>query len=383
MPETISVNPQLLRWARERAALAPAELARRVGLKEERVQEWETTGELPLAHLERLASKTYTPVGYLFLPEPPEERLPIPDYRTPHGGLVLRPSPDLLDTIYSCQQRQDWYRELLVAEGDEPISFIASATMQEPAAEVARRLRGAFGLTRGERAEAKTWEEALTALVERIETAGVLVMRNGVVGNNTHRKLDVGEFRGLALSDPHAPLVFINAADAKGAQMFTLAHEVAHLWLGQSGVSDVDVGSAQAAERYCNAVAAEVLVPMEEFSAVWRGSSDRLDEARRLAREFKVSALVILIRAREAGAIGWEEFNDAYAAERARSFEAPTSTGGNFYNTQGSRLGKRFARAVIASALEGRTTYKEAFQLLGLKRASSFDELAHKVGVTG
>jgi transcriptional regulator with XRE-family HTH domain len=101
MSANVSVQPQLLRWARERASLAPEQLARRVGLKEARVTQWETTGQLSLAHLERVASKTYTPVGFFFLPEPPEETLPIPDFRTLDGDRVKRPSPNLLDNHLS------------------------------------------------------------------------------------------------------------------------------------------------------------------------------------------------------------------------------------------------------------------------------------------
>lgn len=382
MSVKVNVQPQLLRWARERAALDPAELARKVGLKEERVTEWEQTGELTLAWLERIANKTYTPVGYLFLPAPPLETLPIPDFRTVGSDEVRRPSADLLDTIYLCQQRQEWFREYLVGEGEEPLAFVGSATIADPPAAVAARIRTTVGLESQQRAALPSGGEALTAMVEGIEAAGILVMRNGVVGNNTHRKLDVREFRGFALSDKHAPLLFVNAADSKAAQMFTLAHELGHLWLGQSGVSDVDLHPTQQSERYCNAVAAEALVPVAEFRARWRGDGKPLDQARRLAREFKVSTLVVLIRAWEAGKLTEGEFDKMYGAERARVWERPPASGGDFYRTQGSRLGKRFARAVISSTLEGGTPYKEAFRLLGVKKGETFDELARTLGVT-
>jgi Zn-dependent peptidase ImmA (M78 family) len=164
--------------------------------------------------------------------------------------------------------------------------------------------------------------------------------------------------------------------------MFTLAHELAHLWLGESGVSAAEPGSSQSSERYCNVVAAEVLVPLEDFKAAWRPGSAPLEEARRLSRQFTVSTLVMLIRAREAGALGQEEFQALYSAETAQAKQAASASGGDFYRTQGSRLGKRFATAVIASALEGRTSYKEALQLLGLRKTTSFDQLARRLGVT-
>src|SRR5438067_2306014 len=146
MAVKVTVRPQLLRWARERAELDPAELARRVGLREERVSEWERTGELTLSHLERVAEKTWTPIGYLFLPAPPRESLPIADFRTPAGEGVRAPSPNLLDTIYLCQQRQEWYREFLIAEREDPLPFVGSASLQDSPDTVGRRIRDALGL---------------------------------------------------------------------------------------------------------------------------------------------------------------------------------------------------------------------------------------------
>lgn len=381
-PVTVTVQPRLLRWARERASLATADLAKRVGLKEERVIEWEATGRLTLAHMEKIAGNTYTPIGFLFLPAPPRETLPITDFRTREGEDLRNPSANLLDTTYQCQQRQNWYRDHLVAEGEESLSFVASASLADPPAAVAGRIRAIIGLESRQRTSAPNRDEALRAMVEKVEAARILVMRNSVVGNNNYRKLDPREFSGFALSDEYAPLVFINASDWDSAKIFTLAHELGHLWLGQSGVSHVDFDAAQQSERFCNAVAAEVLAPMDEFRDAWRKTAEPLDEARRLADMFKVSTLVALIRARDAGLISQKKFDALYEAERVgwRPPESKTS-GGEFYKTQGSRLGQRFARAVIVSTLEGRTTFTEAFRLLGLKREKTFDELGKKLGV--
>ncbi|MGN2393362.1 ImmA/IrrE family metallo-endopeptidase, partial [Pelomicrobium sp. G1] len=118
-----------------------------------------------------------------------------------------------------------------------------------------------------------SWEAAVLELRRRIEDIGVLVVVNGVVGNNTHRKLDVEEFRGFALADPYAPLIFVNGADAKSAQMFTLAHELAHLWLGPAGEGlsgyDKILQGDHRVERFCDRAAAEFLVPGREFKAHW------------------------------------------------------------------------------------------------------------------
>ena len=382
MAVKVSVEPRLLKWARERAALAREELARKINLKPERIAEWESSGELTLGHLERLAASTHTPIGYLFLPEPPGEQLPIADFRSPAGGRVDPPSPELLETLYQSQERQLWYRDYLESAGEPRLEFVGSVSLRDPSAQVAGRIRESLGLHQQDRAAIRTWEQALRELLVRIEALGVLVMRNGIVGNNTHRKLDVAEFRGFALSDAFAPLIFVNAADSRSAQMFTLIHELTHIWLGESGVSDASPRSNLPSERFSNRVAAETLVPMQEFMATWRASEDPGLEAGRVARVFKVSPLVVLIRAYEAGVIKDDVFEATYAAEvkRAREATAAAGSGGDFYNTQRSRVGSRFATAVIASALEGRTDYREAYHLLGLRRSRTFDEFARELG---
>ena len=383
MSVNVSVRPELLRWARQRGSLSPDEMATAMKVPLEKVVEWERSGSITLARLKKLAQKTHTPLGYLFLQEPPDDSLPIADFRTKARGKSERPSPDLLDTLYLCQRRQAWYRDYLISEGAQPLSFVGSVTVSAEPNAVARRMEQTIGLSTAARANLPTWMEALRDLVRRIEDAGILVMRSSIVGNNTHRKLDVDEFRGFALSDEYAPLIFVNAADAKAAQMFTLAHELTHIWLGQSGVSDIQIGSDNRAERFCNSVAAEVLVPMAEFRQLWQHTANASAEIQTLAKHFKVSALVLLIRALEAGSVSYDQFHELYSDELARQKGAPTGTGGDFYKTQGSRLGRQFSEAVIVSALTGRLTYTEAFRLLGVRSEKVLDNMAQRLGVVG
>jgi len=206
-----------------------------------------------------------------------------------------------------------------------------------------------------------------------------------VVGSNNTRKLDPDEFRGFALSDRLAPLVFVNGSDTKSAQMFTLAHELAHLWLGQSALSDVTVAnvSQHDVERWCNQVAAELLVPLEAFNRDYQLSADVQQEIQRLARVFKVSTLVILRRMHDAGGLSRERFWKLYHEEvsRLQSLMDARTGGGNYYRTTTSRVSHRFTRAIVTSALEGRSTFTEAFRLLGCKKMSTFTSLGQHVGV--
>lgn len=378
----IPINPELLTWARERAGLDTLALSGRFP----KLSEWEA-GELQptLRQLEDFARAVHVAVGLLFLPAPPDEPLPIPDFRTVGDRELKRPSPNLLDTIYLCQQRQDWFRDYARVHSLPALDFIGTARVQNSPLEVAEAMRQTLELNIAQRQRLPTWTDALRQLISKMEDAGVLVMASGVVGSNSHRKLDVEEFRGFALADDLAPLVFINGADSKAAQMFTLAHELAHLWLGESGISDPEAGrvAEPGIERWCNAVAAEFLMPLAMLQQDYQAGTPIADEIQRLARSFKVSTLVALRRLYDAGFIDeptlWQSYREELA--RIRALDRGGSGGGDFYRTLGARTGKRFARAVLSSTLEGQTLFQDAFRMLGMRKTSTFYEAARELGV--
>jgi Zn-dependent peptidase ImmA (M78 family)/transcriptional regulator with XRE-family HTH domain len=374
----VQVRPELLRWARERAGLSLEVLARRIP----QLPAWEQGETHPtLKQMEKFAKATYAPVGYLFLAEPPVEGVPIPDFRTLASIRVNRPSPDLLDTVYICQQRQEWYRDFARSEGEGRLPFVGSSALTGDIGEAAARMRTALGFSIEERRQIPTWTDAVRRFIEQADLLGVLVMVSGVVGSNDRRKLDPREFRGFALSDDLAPLVFINGADTKAAQMFTLAHELAHIWLGQSALSDVDPASVPShrVEIWCNQVAAEFLVPIEDLRTEYRRRVGLQEECGRLARFFKVSTLVILRRLCDAGVMSPDDMWQAYNEEVARLQAIPRASGGDFYLTRAARVSKRFARALVVSTLEGQTLHRDAFRLLGFSKLETFRELGRSV----
>ena len=376
----VPIQPVLLRWARERAGYGADALAGRFP----KLHEWERGEVQPtLKQLEAFAKATHAPVGFFFLAEPPVERVPIPDFRTVANIYMDRPSPDLLDTVYLCQQRQDWYRDFARSMHEPALDFVGSARLDDDIVRTAATMRRSLGLDLEERRKLASWTDALQRFIDQADALGVLVMVSGVVGSNNRRGLNPHEFRGFALADPLAPLVFINGADTKAAQMFTLAHELAHLWLGQSAVSDAAARAApaQGVERWCNRVAAELLVPLSALRDEFDGRADLRDELRRLARRFKVSSLVILRRIHDAGRLARDELWTAYDAELERLNALPKGDGGNFYLTLGARVSKRFARALVVNTLEGRTAFTETFRMLGLKKMTTFNELGRSLGV--
>jgi Zn-dependent peptidase ImmA (M78 family) len=380
MPVRVNVAPSLLEWAVERAGWDDETTQRRAP----KLDEWLSGNRLPtLKQLEKFAHATHTPFGLLFLSEPPNEPVPIPDMRTIGNAVVPRPSADLLDTIYACQARQDWYREYVRDQDVPDLPFVGSATVDTPVVQAAQMIRSALGFNLTDRTVFSNSDDALRQLIDRIENIGVLVMVSGIVGGDTHRALDPQEFRGFALSDPHAPLIFVNGADTKAAQIFTLIHELAHIWLGGSALSDAAMTSRGGVteELWCNRVAAEVLVPLSTLRADYQGEPTT-QEVSRLARRYKVSTLVILKRLFDAGDLEWDDYRQLYEEEREAVIAlAKRRRGGDYYNTQPLRLSRHFARAVIASTYEGSTSFREAFRLLGTRKHETFTRLADEIGV--
>ncbi len=376
----VTIKSEMLIWASRRSRQSMESIRR----KFPKFELW-CKGEVTptLKQIENFAMFTHTPLGFLFLQEPPIEKVPIPDFRTFGDVKSRQPSPDLLDTIFICQQRQEWYREFMRTSGEEPLQFIGIANPKDDVVEFAARIRNALGFDLEERREMHTWSDALRSFIEQADELGIMVMVSGVVGNNNQRKLDPYEFRGFALVDQLAPLVFINGSDTKSAQMFTLAHELAHVWLGQSALSDAQLEqiAGNQIEHWCNLVAAELLVPLAELRDEYKKSKSISDEVNRLARRFKVSTLVILRRIHDAGGLDKEQFWKAYKDELERILALPSGTGGNFYLTQAARVSKRFARALIANTLEGQTLYHDAFRMLGFSKLETFRDLGHTLGV--
>ena len=367
----VPVSPEMLTWACERAGYDVEHFSQKVP----QLNSWIKNERHPtLKQLEKLAHITHTPFGYLFLPDPPEETLPVPDYRTVTGTSQNRPSPNLLDTIYAMQHRQDWFREFLIEEGMEPLPFVASARLSDEPENVGHEMRKILGLGNRWAAKIRTWESSVGELRRLIEELGVMAVINGIVGNNTSRRLDVNEFRGFALTDPYAPLIFVNGSDTRSAQMFTLAHELAHIWLGKKGLSGFEMllpGETDV-EKWCNQTASEFLVPTQELHTHWGNVRHEANPFEELARIFKVSPIVAARRVLDLKFVSRNTFFDFYKdyVRRERKKDDAKLGGGDFYKTQNSRVGKLFAIRVLRAAKEGRIQFKEAHDLTGLRGAS-------------
>ena len=379
------VNPALDTWVRERAGLAPETLVTRFP----KLTDWESGSIQPtIKQLDDFAAKVHVPVGYLFRSEPPIESIAISDFRTIATKQLTNPSPYILDVIHACQARQTWYRNYARSESLTESPFISSVSIDHSTVDVAAQITDTLEFSVHDRRDCSSWTDVLRRFIAAADESGILFMVNGIVGSNTTRRLDPKEFRGFTLSDAWAPLVFVNGADTRAAQMFTLAHEIAHLWLGTSGVSNcqaVPTSNPRSVEVWCNEVAAEFLVPLSALREELSKDESMSNAIQRLTRVFKVSSFVVLRRLLDAGWLSRNQFEKAWRYENSR-LQSVTRQGfdggGDFYRTTVSRVGRRFAQALVASAKECQTLFRDAYRTLGVRSGSRFEELAKQVGVT-
>jgi Zn-dependent peptidase ImmA (M78 family)/DNA-binding XRE family transcriptional regulator len=380
------IQPKILTWARNRAHLAIEDLARKVGIKKaEKVVCWEKGEEQPtFKQAQKLAKALYIPFGYLFLETPPQEKASIPDLRTLGDRKTFSYSPDLKEVIADVQRKIEWYKDYLKEIGAEKLAFAGKFKNDDDYRVISKSITETLQLNLADRKVAPNWEAFFTLLVERAEEAGIIVLRSGKVGSNTRRVLDVKEFRGFVVYDEYSPFVFINGTDAKAAQIFTLIHELVHIWLGESGVSDNGISSVSHAlndtERLCNNVAAEVLVPKEDLNGRWKTGVNFEQQISSIAAFYRVSTVVLARRLLDLGFID-EDLYWGYFRQQERKWKSNNkSPGGSYYNTLPVSNGKKFTKAVLYSVFSHKTLYRDGARILGIKPAN-LNRLAESVGI--
>jgi len=382
MTVRVSVSPDVLLWALDRAPDPNAVTTALPG-----IDRW-VSGEIAptVKQLHDFAARTGTAYGYFFLPAPPAIDLPIEDFREGFDGDRYRdPSVNLLAVIHQSLRRQDWYRDYATENGFGEVEIVgrgAGMSAREAAADMRRSLDYEVRSRTGNRTDQRK------RLLNAFEALGGLTVVTSMVENNTHRPLDSEEFRGFSLVDAIAPLVFVNARQTINGQLFTLAHEFAHVWKGIGGISDEDprYDPQSDVERWCNAVASEFLVPSadlrQRYSAV---SSLRLtDQIDRLASAYRCGTLVVLQAIRRERLYDFDDFQGDYDAEveRLRGFDrSETGAGGQFIYNQPFRIGTRLSRALISDAMAGRTRFTDATRLMSFKSMKNFDSYASYLGM--
>ena len=361
----VNIKPDIITWAIQRAGYELQDFA----AKFPSVTDWLEDRKQPtVKQLEKFSHKVHLPFGYLFLAEPPIERLPIPFFRSNQRGRANQNvGVNVYDTIMLMQQRQGWLRDYLEDNDYESLPFVGKYPNNQNVAEIVADIRRVLGLENEWASSFQKVETAVDHLTQKIEDAGIIVVFNGVVENNTSRPIKVDECRGFVLVDEIAPFMFVNNADGKAAQLFTIVHELAHIWTGHSAGFDFRqlLPANDPTEILCDKVAAEFLVPEASFSRIW---SERADIVY-VAKHFKVSQIVIARRALDMGKINMTSFFNFYNnyINQLQYKKESQASGGDFYATTKKRLSLTFAARINQAVKTNQLLYRDAYKLTSLK----------------
>lgn len=354
------------------------------------VKQWKTGEKKPtFKQVQDLSKKTNIPLGYFFLKTPPQEECKIIEYRTIDSLGVEGGSRNLLDVVDNMTDVQEWMKNYLINNGYDALSFVGKYRDTDDLDEVIDNMRNKLKMSINWHEKNKTAEDAYKRLRYTFEEVGIIVMANGVVGQNTHRKLDIKEFRAFTLIDKYAPLIFINTNDSINGKIFSLLHEAAHIWFGVNSFYNDKYGTSSDVsriEKMCNYIAAELLVPSNIFIKKWNESEIRFElKVEKLAKEFNCSRCVIARKALDFSFISIYQYTNV-VDECIKQYEkslinSSKKSGGDYYNTMVSRLDHRLVTALANSAKEGKTQYREVYQLTNTNRVT-FEKIIERVGGT-
>lgn len=358
-----NINSEIVEWAIRRNGMEPEEFY----AQNPKVRKWINKEVFPtVKQLEDFTHKVHVPFGYLFLSQPPNEKIDIPFFRT-GNNISNKVSLNVFHTIQLIQDRQNWLTEYLDELGFDDLEFVGKYQVHTNPLAIVNDIRKTLNLDIDWSSKYNKWEDALDFLTTQIEEIGIIVAYNGIVGTNTKRKIEVEECRGFVLVDTKAPFLFINAADAKAAQMFTIIHELAHVWLGKSaGFNNKDLLPADdPIEILCDKIAAEFLVPETYFITKWQTTQN----FKYLSRIFKVSPIVIARRALDLKLISKNDFFNFYHSYMSdfKVKKEQQGSGGNFYATAKKRISLRFASFVNSAVKDNKLLYRDAYKLTNLR----------------
>jgi len=368
-----NINSKLINWAIIRAGHNLDEFY----FNNPKIEDWVMGIKYPtLKQLEGFTHKVHVPFGYMFLDEHPKEEVPIPFFRTGKARME-KVSLNVYHTIQAIQERQNWLTNYLERSDYNDLDFIDKFDINSDYKNVVSDIRRTLNLPLNWANKYYNWEQALDFLTMQIEDIGIIVTFNGIVGNNTRRKIDVGECRGFVIVNTKAPFLFVNSADAKAAQMFTLIHEIAHIWLGKSAGFDNKqmMPANDPVEKLCDKIAAEFLVPEHLLKERWKD----IKNIQTLSRVFKVSPIVIARRLLDLDLFTKDQFFDFYnnyMADFHRRKEKKGS-GGDFYATAKKRISLRFASFVNNAVKENNLLYRDAYRLTNLK-GNTYDKFINE-----
>lgn len=358
----LSVNTSVFLWAMNRNDIVHSEMLRNYP----NYDKWISGDVLPtVAQLKAFSKKFHFPFGYFLIDSIPNENQEMPFFRSNDYNDAVS-NLNVKSTVKTLKTRQEWISDYFMQNDVDKIDVIGSCDVNYTAPAV-KNVSLFLELSEAWNLNFKTPNELLKKITEFVEDKNIFVTYNSVVGNNTHRQISVESCRGFCLVDEYAPFIFINSADSKKAQVFTLMHELVHIFISYSSgygyMSDDEIEDNN--ERFCNKVAAEILVPEHLLRAKWNNS---INDNVFLSDLFKVSEVVILRRELDCGLISKSLFLKEYNKLRNNYHKSNrSSSGGNFDYAAQKRIGKKFLVCLDNAVRNGDLSPTKAYALSGLK----------------
>jgi len=360
------VEPKVLRWTRENSGVDFDAIEKRIGADEATVRGWEAgNGNPTMAQLRKLADLYKFAIAVFYLPEPPDDSTKMKDFRRLPKEQSADFSAKLRHLIRQTRYRQEWLRDYR-ADNDYPeIKFVGSASERSNSADLGKAIRSSLGVTIAEQRGWTSRDAAFSAWLKRVEGIGVCVFQSSDV--------DIKEMRGFALPDSIAPVIMVNSKDGRAARIFTLLHEVAHIALGESGISNMVPavnGRDQRIETLCNGAAAEALVPSSGFKVMVEKSPSIESDGTILefSTYYRVSEEVIVRKMYDLGFVT-REFYEAKRAEyanRARPKPEGEIKVGRA-RIVAKNNGRLFSKTAVSAFHSGEISGSELSDLLSMK----------------
>ena len=344
---------------------------------------WKNGTKKPtINQLEKISNTLGLPFGYFFLDEPPKEENPLIEFRTIDCIELDVPSRNLINTIHEMQNIQAWVAEYHITEEIGKNNLVGIIKPQGNYLSLTEHIRKELELPIDWYKSSKAADDSFRFFKQLLSSFGIIVMMNGIVDNNTRKKLNINEFRAFALINDYAPLIFINSNDSANAKLFSLLHEFVHICLGENSLyndNNVFSQSKRKTETICNAIAAEILVPQEIFTKVWNDNNkDIKEKVIELTKYFKCSSVVIARKALDNGFISNSQYEELASIAKNNYIKKKTNGHPNYYTNTLSKIDNRFLLLLNSSIAEGKTTFTEAYRLTNTNR-NTFDKLITKL----
>lgn len=388
MAERANITPNVLKWARETAKLSESQAAAKVSVKEEKVNEWENGESQPTIRQAKILANAYQrSFAVLFLPEIPTDFQTLQDFRK-KGSDEL--STSTLFIIREIQQKQAWISEENKENEIQELTFVGKYSISDSPELIAQDILATLEINPLDYKN----QDPIKHWIEQSEKKGIFISRTSFI--HSHLKIDKDELQGFAIADTYAPFIFINSADWDAPQLFTLVHELAHIWIASTGISNhvtpnvVDRDKYHPIELFCNEIAACALIPKTYIESLSQSNFNNSKSVFKIAKNLGISSFALLVRAKNLNLISKilyqnlkiqadKDFSDFLERERQKKIKQKKQEGGpSFYTLRLNRNGKLFTQFVLDAYKSGRIEPSVASLLLKVK-TNQFPKLEQRM----